>query len=381
MKRLSILLLSALCTVATAHAEDFQSGDLYYNITSENTVEVTYQEQSKTNYQGLTTATIPETVTYNAITFSVTRIGRSAFVDCSSLTSITIPNSVMSIGDKAFYYCTSLTSITIPNSVTSIGYDAFCSCSSLTSITIPNSITSIGDNAFSYCYSLPVVDNLRYADTYLVEAADKSLSTYTIKAGTKWIGDWAFNGCSDLTSITIPNSVTSIGEGAFYGCSSLPVVDNLRYADTYLVGAVDKSLSRYTIKAGTKWIGNYAFLYCFSLTSVTIPNGVTSIGNNAFCGCSALADIYCYATTPPECSDNTFEEVSKQCPIHVPAGTIDAYQEAPVWSTFYNYCEIEEEMALPTIEQSSQPSRKILRNGQIVIIRNEVTYNVAGKTL
>ncbi len=448
MKRLSILLLSALCTVATAHAEDFQSGDLYYNITSENTVEVTYQEQSKTNYQGLTTATIPETVTYNAITFSVTRIGRSAFVDCSSLTSITIPNSVISIGDKAFYYCTSLTSITIPNSVTSIGYDAFCSCSSLTSITIPNSITSIGDNAFSYCYSLPVVDNLRYADTYLVEAADKSLSTYTIKAGTKWIGsdafsdcisltsvtipnsvtsigvnafygcsslpvvdnlryadtylveavdkslstytikagtkwigDWAFNGCSDLTSITIPNSVTSIGEGAFYGCSSLPVVDNLRYADTYLVGAVDKSLSRYTIKAGTKWIGNYAFLYCFSLTSVTIPNGVTSIGNNAFCGCSALADIYCYATTPPECSDNTFEEVSKQCPIHVPAGTIDAYQEAPVWSTFYNYCEIEEEMALPTIEQSSQPSRKILRNGQIVIIRNEVTYNVAGKTL
>ncbi|MGN0236372.1 MAG: leucine-rich repeat domain-containing protein [Paludibacteraceae bacterium] len=391
---------------------------------------------------------MPTTVTYNAITFSVTRIGRSAFVDCSSLTSITIPNSVTSIGDKAFHYCTSLTSITIPDGVTSIGNSAFCGCSSLTSITIPNSVRSIGDNAFSYCSSLPVVDNLRYADTYLVEAADKSLSTYTIKAGTKWIGDrafdgcfaltsitipngvtsigvnafygcsslpvvgnlryadtylveavdkslstytikvgtkwigdWAFNDCSALTSITIPNSVTSIGEGAFYGCSSLPVAGNLRYADTYLVEAVDRSLSTCTIKAGTKWIGNYAFLYCFSLTSVTIPNSVTSIGDRAFCGCSALADIYCYATTPPECCDNTFAEVSKQCPIRVPAGTIDAYQEAPVWSTFYNYGEIEEEMALPTIEQSSQPSRKILRNGQVVIFRNGVTYNVAGKKI
>ena len=291
-KRHLLLLWVALLTTLSTHAYDFQSGDLCYNITGATTVEVTYQgEWDETSYQGLTIATIPATVTYNGITYSVTSIGFYAFGDCSALTSVTIPNSVTSIGNNAFYYCQSLTSITIPNSVTSIGEEAFKYCESLTSITIPNSVTSIGDRAFRGCSSFPVVDNLRYADTYLVEAVDKSLSTYTIKAGTKWIGSYAFSSCYSLTSITIPNSVTSIGEGAFDYCSSLPVVDNVRYADTYLVEALDKSLSTYTIKVGTKWIGSRAFDDCSSLTSLTIPNSVTSIGNYAFKGCSSLTSI------------------------------------------------------------------------------------------
>ena len=155
MKKLTLLLLSVLCTAATTFAYDFQSGDLYYNIIGENTVEVTYQEyQSETNYQGLTTATIPETVTNDGTTYSVTSIGDSAFYYCSSLTSITIPNSVTSIGDGAFWDCSSLTSITIPESVTSIGDSAFYYCFSLTSITIPNSVASIGEGAFRKCSSL-----------------------------------------------------------------------------------------------------------------------------------------------------------------------------------------------------------------------------------
>ena len=107
----------------------------------------------------------------------LTSIGSSAFENCSSLTSVTIPNSVTSIGPDAFRYCSSLTSITIPNSVTSIGSDAFRGCSSLTSVTIGNSVTSIGFSAFI--------------------------------------------GCSKLTSVTIGNSVTSIGNYAFENCSSL----------------------------------------------------------------------------------------------------------------------------------------------------------------
>ena len=84
MKKLTLLLLSLLCTAATTFAYDFQSGDFYYNITSENTVEVTYQEEwSSTNYQSLTTATIPATVTYSGTTFSVTSIGDKAFRYCS----------------------------------------------------------------------------------------------------------------------------------------------------------------------------------------------------------------------------------------------------------------------------------------------------------
>ena len=182
-KRHLLLLWVALLTTLSTHAYDFQCGDLCYNITGATTVEVTYQgEWDETSYQGLTIATIPATVTYNGITYSVTSIGEWAFADCSSLTSVTIPESVTYIGYYAFDYCSSLTSLTIPNSVTSIGEGAFDYCSSLTSITIPNSVTSIGDRAFRGCSSFPVVDNLRYADTYLVEAVVISLSTYSIYA-------------------------------------------------------------------------------------------------------------------------------------------------------------------------------------------------------
>jgi hypothetical protein len=105
------------------------------------------------------------------------------------LTSITIPNSVTSIGNYAFSGCSSLTSVTVPSSVTSIGDYAFYGCKSLTGITIPESITSIGSSAFSGCTSLPIEDNIRYVDTYLITVIDDSLSTYSIKEGTKWIGD------------------------------------------------------------------------------------------------------------------------------------------------------------------------------------------------
>ena len=127
---------------------------------------------------------------------------------------------VDSIDNRAFYK-SNIVSIIIPDSVTSIGADAFFDCSSLTSITIPDSVTSISDTAFDSCDSLPVENNLCYADTYLVRTVDKSLSTYTIKEGTKWIGNSAFRYCSSLTSITIPDSVTSIGESAFENCSKL----------------------------------------------------------------------------------------------------------------------------------------------------------------
>ncbi|MBR5678070.1 MAG: leucine-rich repeat protein [Paludibacteraceae bacterium] len=308
-------------------------------------------------------------------------IGTVAFPMCTNLTSIEIPNSVTSIGAGAFQYCNSLTSVTIPESVTSIGDYAFYDCTGLTSVILGNSVTSIGENAFSGCTSLPVENNIRYADTYLVGAVDKILSTYTIKEGTRWIGGDAFYGCTGLTSITIPNSVTSIGAGAFQdctgltsitipnsvtsigenafsGCTSLPVENNIRYADTYLVEVVDDTLSTYTIKEWTKWIGTNAFRFCIDLTSITIPNSVTSIGEYAFGRCTGLTSItipnsvtnigagafqYCYGLTnlciiaevPPSLESSAFYECSNLSNIYVcGSGTLEAYKAADGWRQY-----------------------------------------------
>ena len=138
----------------------------------------------------------------------------SAFRNCSSLTSITIPNSVTSIGGGAFNGCTSLTSITIPDSVTSIGYSAFNGCTNLTSIAIGDGVTSISERAFYNC---------------------SSLTSITIPDSVTEIGSSAFESCTSLTSITIPSSVTSIGNDVFAGCTNLKTIDVPEDFDTTLL--------------------------------------------------------------------------------------------------------------------------------------------------
>ena len=209
---------------------------------------------------------------------------------------IRIPKNVTAIGDAAFNKCSRLTSITIPNSVTSIGRSAFSGCSLLTSITIPNSVTSIGGSAFENCFCL---------------------TSIIIPNSVTSIGGGAFRGCSRLESITIPNSVTTIGINAFCGCTSLPVERNLKYADTYLVCAVDKNQSNYIIKNGTRFIGDRAFSYCRGLTSIIIPNSVTSIGDSAFQDCSSLTSVT-IPNSVTSIGDSAFQGCSGLKSINIP---------------------------------------------------------------
>ena len=250
---------------------------------------------------GLTSLTIPS---------SVTSIGYWAFDGCSGLTSLTIPSSVTSISDWAFYGCSGLTSLTIPSSVTSIGIFAFRGCSGLTSLTIPSSVTSIGCEAFSYCIGL---------------------TSLTIPSSVTSIGGCAFKGCSGLTSLTIPSGVTSIGGDAFEYCSgltSLTLPSSVTSIGDWAFGYCS-GLTSLTIPSSVTSIGDYAFYDCSGLTSLTIPSGVTSIGDQTFSYCSGLTSIYVYTKKLPELGPNVFNGCdAKNCTVYVPKGTYDAYKSS-----------------------------------------------------
>ena len=233
--------------------------------------------------KSLTSIILPNSVIY---------IDAYAFSGCSGLTSFVIPNNVTWIGEGTFMGCTSLTSIEILNHVTTIGDYAFCGCTSLTSIEIPNSVTSIGFDAFSrteWYNSQP--DGLVYAGNvaYDYKGTMPNGTTIQLKEGALGIAMKAFEDCTGLISITIPNSVTTIGYDAFAGCTNL--------------------------------------------TSIEIPNTVTSIGSQVFRGCSSLTSVvskilYPFSILEPTSPFCPFYGISEQCSLYIPYATKKAYISA-----------------------------------------------------
>ena len=265
--RKSYHLFLGLLFCMSAHAYDFESGGIYYDITSSTTVSVTNNEDMEQTYSG--EVVIPETVNHGNNSYTVTAVGK-AFIGCSALTSVTLPNSITSIGDFAFA-SSGLSSISIPDNVASIGFSAFEN-SSIHSIVIPDNVKNIGDRAFCSC---------------------SWLTSVTLPNSITSIGYGVFSGCHLLTSLTIPYSVTSIGESAFSGCTqlvSLSIPDNVESIGDYAFQSC-QNLSSITFGNGVTYIGKNAFYGCYKLTSVVIPENVTSLGGSAFESCINLESV------------------------------------------------------------------------------------------
>lgn len=304
MKTKTIIALFLIGICLNAHAYDFSavapSGQtLYYTISGNNVTVASYPHVvgALWIYGDLT---IPENVTNNGITYTVTAIGIRAFEDQRGLTSVTFPNTITSIDGMAFADCGGLTAVIFPDTNTSIsiGSHAFSGCNSLTSVTFPSSITTIGNHSFYGC------NNLSY-----IAFSNNLIS----------IGNAAFANCGGLTSVTIPSSVSTIGAAAFQGCNMLdtfnyyainctmndpifystynqhnPTVINIgdsviTIPGYFLYGC--SNISSLSIPISVSRIGSYAFKDCSGLTSITFPSSLITIGQRAFENCTGLSSL------------------------------------------------------------------------------------------
>ena len=296
----------------------YQGNTLCYNITSDNTVDVT----GDNSVSGA--VVIPSSVTNNGITYSVTSIGYSAFYSCSGLTSVTIPNSVTSIGKWAFQSCSSLTSVTIPNSVTSIGNMAFAYCSGLTSVTLPNNAT-IHSKAFIGAGTKPTIDSVIYCSDTLI------------------VGNYTFICTGFLTFYLNGNSYFPNNNAVVFDC------DESKSGDLIIPSTISYNGTTYSVTS----IGDRAFYYCSGLTSVAIPNSVTSIGQSAFYGCNGLTSIVSNAVVPPALGSEFFT-YPNSCNVTVPCGSLEAYTSSQWNNYFPNRIEEDCSSALQEVESTRE---------------------------
>jgi hypothetical protein len=265
----------------------YQNNKLYYNIISSTEAKVTYKSWGENYISGA--VTIPSEVTIDGVTYTVTEIDYSAFMNCSGLTSVDIPSTVTKISDAAFKNCSSLTNVNMP-SVSYIGSNAFEGCSSLTSINLPSSLVSIAPEAF----------------------ASTALTSITIPSSVQFIESGILRNCPNLSSISVDgNSYFDSRDD----CNAIIHTNN-----NILIAGCKNTIIPSTVTE----IQSNAFKGCVGLTSITIPSSVTTIESDAFNGCSNLDTVICKSTTPPDISIYAFDGTNQI--LLVPCEAIESYK-------------------------------------------------------
>ena len=267
-----------------ASADAVEIDGIYYNLIKGKIAEVTTNPDK---YSG--EVIIPSTVTYNEVEYSVKSIGVNAFRN-SQITVVEIPSSITSINSGAFAYCSYLVKVIVKdidawcrinfqeiesnplNGNSGLGFLYSDYSTKIEHLVIPNSVSSIGDYAFVGCSSITSVE---------------------IEGDVTSIGDYAFGYCDNLTSVNLPNSVNHIGKNAFFCCYGLTSI-NIPYGITEIEDGTFNgctSLTTVNLPNSVTTIGSSGFRYCTALASIIIPNSVTSIKSEAFWNCTELTSI------------------------------------------------------------------------------------------
>jgi hypothetical protein len=282
-------------------------------------------------------------------------IGSFAFFRCYSLEHVTIPNTITTIDGQAFRWCSTLSGIVIPHGVTSIGTSAFEGCYRMRYASISKTVTSIGNYAFSQCFgvsSLIFSEDMTSAGDYAFQDTgacevlkvpglqnisssfalrNRMLIDFVVPSGVTKIGTSAFNQAYGIERITIPDTVTTIETSAFAECQALNFIefsDNVTTLGESMFNNCT-SLKAFRIPIHVTTIPKQSFYKCYALDHIEIPAEVTSIGAQAFDTCTGLMYIKFIGTTPPTLDNsNAFANITSDCKILVPTGTLETYKSA-----------------------------------------------------
>ena len=321
-----------------------------------------------------------------------------------SLKEAIIPANVTYIGYASFAGCPQLTKWQYNGTQLEVqyaegyGYDVFNGDEALTFLQAPAELVEYRNNSWSNLDTLIVISgeigevpsNVRYLDLRNATNSTlrlngwENLTTLYLPNGSTEIADKALLGCKHLGGILIPADVTRIGESAFEDCRSM---DSVVFAGNKVeeIGAWAfyncHSLRSLTLPEGVEEVGLAAFYGCTYLNELTIPSTMKKIADNGFAGCEKMQTMYVNALVPPTIEAKTFEDVNRATPVFVPKGTLERYQADEYWSEFFNMAEYEAPTGNLNTAAEDNGLRKVVRNGQVLIIRGDKTYTILGEAL